>query len=65
MIGQAVDEAVASLSAAVRGAMSSQNSLIGSPLPYGISSLRKIISTVALKRNLPITFTTDSLFTEN
>jgi hypothetical protein len=43
----------------------SPNSLIGSRIPYGIIVLRKIISTVVLKRNLPNTFTTGSPVTEN
>jgi hypothetical protein len=43
----------------------SPNSLTGSRIPYGIILLRKIISTVVLKRNLPNTFTTGSPITEN
>jgi hypothetical protein len=35
----------------------SPNSLTGSRLPYGIILLRKIIYTVVLKGNLPITIT--------
>jgi hypothetical protein len=43
----------------------SPNSLPDSPTPKGTTSLRKIISTVALKRNLLINFTTESFFIGN
>jgi hypothetical protein len=70
----AVDTAVASLNAAVRCVMEQEiprdyscksNFPPGSPTPQGTTTLRKTISTVAVKGNLPITFTSDSPFTGN
>jgi hypothetical protein len=70
-----VDVAVASLNAAVSGAMeqaiprgysckSKFSPWFSYTLRYYITK-KKNISIVVLKRNLPITFTTDSPFTEN